>query len=90
MTVAEVVAFPTIVVICYLVGYSCKKIGNETLDKFIPTICGVFGAILGVVFYLTIPNFIPAGNWAVALEIGIVSGFTATGINQIYKQLKEG
>lgn len=85
----EFVAFPVIVIICYLVGFTCKKIGNEALDKFIPSICGVLGAILGVVIFLTIPNFIPADNWAMAIAIGIVSGFSATGINQIYKQIKE-
>ena len=85
----QFVAFPAIVIICYLAGFTCKKIGNETLDKFIPSICGVLGAILGIVIFLTIPNFIPADNWAVAIAIGIVSGFSATGINQIYKQIKE-
>ena len=85
----EFVAFPVIVIICYLVGFTCKKIGNEALDKFIPSICGVLGAILGVIIFLTIPNFIPADNWAMAIAIGIVSGFSATGINQIYKQIKE-
>ena len=85
----EFVAFPAIVVICYLVGFTCKKIGNETLDKFIPSICGVLGAILGVVMFLTIPGFIPASNWAGAICVGIASGFAATGINQIYKQFKE-
>lgn len=85
----EFVAFPAIVVICYLAGLICKTIGNEKLDKFIPSICGVLGAILGVVIFLTIPNFIPASNWAIAVAIGIVSGLSATGINQIYKQIKE-
>ena len=85
----EFVAFPVIVIICYLVGFTCKKIGNEALDKFIPSICGVLGAILGVIIFLTIPNFIPADNWAMAIAIGIVSGFSATGINQIYKQIQE-
>ena len=84
----DFVAFPAIVVICYLVGFTYKKIGNKKLDKFIPSICGTLGAILGVVIFLTIPNFIPADNWAIAVAIGIVSGFAATGINQIYKQLK--
>lgn len=86
----QFVAFPAIVVICYLAGLICKTIGNEKLDKFIPSICGVLGAILGVVIFLTIPNFIPADNWAIAIAIGIVSGLSATGINQIYKQIKEG
>lgn len=84
----EFVAFPAIVVMCYLAGVICKTFENEKLDKFIPVICGTLGAILGVVIFLTIPNFIPAENWAVAVAIGIVSGFSATGINQIWKQLK--
>lgn len=86
----EFVAFPAIVVICYFVGFVCKSFRNEALDRFIPDICGVLGAILGVVIYLTIPNFIPAENWVVALCVGIVSGLSATGINQAVKQLKEG
>ena len=84
----EFVSFPAIVVMCYLVGVICKTFNNEKLDKFIPVICGSLGGILGIVIYLTIPNFIPAENWAAAVCIGIVSGFAATGINQIYKQLK--
>ena len=85
----EFMAFPAIVVMCYLIGFTCKKIGNENLDKFIPSICGAVGAVLGIVIYLTIPNFMPAENWATAIAVGIVSGLAATGINQIYKQLKE-
>ena len=85
----EFVSFPAIVVICYLVGIGVKTIGSEKLDKFIPLICGTFGAVLGVVMYFTIPNFIPADNWALAVAIGIVSGLSATGVNQVYKQLKE-
>lgn len=84
----EFVSFPAIVVICYLIGLACKSFSSETLDKFIPVICGTIGGILGIIIFLTIPNFIPADNWAVAVAIGIVSGFAATGINQIYKQLK--
>lgn len=84
----EFVAFPAIVVICYFAGIVCKTFNNEKLDKFIPVICGTLGMVLGLVIYLTIPNFIPADNWAVALAIGIVSGLSATGANQIYKQLK--
>lgn len=85
----EFVAFPAIVVICYLVGIGMKTVGNEATDKFIPLVCGIVGAILGVVMFLTIPNFIPAENWAVAIAVGIVSGLSATGVNQAIKQLKE-
>lgn len=82
-----IAAFPVIVIMCYVVGYICKQIKNETLDRFIPAICAVVGAVLGIVIFSTIPNFMPADNWAVAIAVGIVSGFAATGINQIYKQL---
>lgn len=86
---SEFVALPAIVVICYLIGVACKAIGNGKIDKFIPIICGFSGAILGVVMFMTIPDYIAAENWAVAVATGIVSGFAATGVNQIYKQLKE-
>lgn len=80
------VAFPAIVVICYLLGATFKAINNDTLNKFIPMICGLAGGILGVVVFKTIPGYIPADNWLMALAIGIVSGFAATGINQVYQQ----
>lgn len=85
----EFVSFPVIVVMCYLVGLICKAIPNEALDKFIPIICGVTGAGLGILIYFTIPNFIPAENWAVAITIGILSGLAATGANQIVKQFSQ-
>ena len=80
------IAFPAIVVLCYLIGATLKAIGNEVLDKFIPMICGFIGGGLGVLVFLTIPGYIPADNWLMALAIGIVSGFASTGINQVYKQ----
>lgn len=84
----EFIAFPAIVVICYFVGIICKTFNNEKLDKFIPVICGTLGMILGIVMYQTIPNYIPANNWAESVCVGIVSGLSATGINQVYKQIK--
>lgn len=83
------IAFPAIVVICYLAGATLKAINCEKLDKFIPVICGTIGGIIGVIVFNTIPNYIPADNWLMALAIGIVSGFAATGINQVYKQFSE-
>lgn len=83
----EFIALPAIVVICYLIGFGLKTVGNEKVDNFIPVICGISGAILGIAIFLTIPDYIAADNWAVAVAVGIVSGFSATGVNQVYKQL---
>ena len=84
----EFVSVPAIVVICYFAGFICKSFKIEKLDSFIPVICGTLGLILGIITFYTIPNFIPADNWADAVAIGITSGLAATGINQIFKQIK--
>ena len=84
----EFISLPAIVVICYLIGFVCKTFENDKIDRFIPCICGISGAILGIIMYITIPDYIAAENWAAALAIGIVSGFAATGINQFVKQIK--
>jgi len=86
--ISEVSTVAAITTICYLIGLLCKAV--EFLDdKYIPVIMGVLGAILGIAGWLTTPDF-PAVTWLSAVEVGIVSGLAATGINQVYKQLKEG
>jgi hypothetical protein len=75
--------------VCFLIGAGLKAIGNEILDKFIPFLCGLFGGILSVIAFKTIPNFIPADNWLMALYVGIGSGLMATGAHQVYKQFSE-
>lgn len=86
MTDISFIAFPAIVGVIYLIGAFLKAIGNETLDKFIPVICGFFGGVLGIIVYKTIPGYLPADNWLIALYIGIGSGLCSVGVNQIYKQ----
>lgn len=74
-----------ITVITYLVGMGCKS--WEKLDnKFIPVICGLVGAVLGVVGLHTMADF-PAKDILSAVAVGIVSGLASTGANQIGKQL---
>ena len=82
-----IVNVAAITVIAYLVGEIVK---NSKLDnKWIPVICGIVGGILGVVAMLiNMPDF-PATDYITAVAVGIVSGFAATGANQILKQFKE-
>lgn len=88
--ITDFVAVPAIVVICYFIGYCVKTFGqSDKIDKFIPIICGVVGAILGIVVFFTIPGFLAAENWLIAIVLGLVSGCSSTGMNQIYKQLKD-
>lgn len=56
--------------------------------KLIPIILSALGGIIGIVIYLTNPEMIfNASNIWIALQIGIVSGASSTGANQIIKQL---
>ena len=72
-----------ITVICFLVGLAIQ---NCPLDnKWIPTICGALGGILGVVGLYVMPEF-PAQDVLNAIAVGIVSGLSATGAHQVYKQ----
>lgn len=83
----EVITVPAIILVCYFIGFCVKTIASDKFEKYIPCICGLCGAILGLLTYYTIPNYLEANNWLTALEIGIASGLTATGVNQVYKQL---
>lgn len=73
-----------ITVIAYLIGSAVKA---TTLDnRWIPSICGTVGGILGVLAMRIMPDF-PATDYITAVAVGIVSGLAATGVNQIGKQL---
>lgn len=73
-----------IVAICYLIGMGCKAV-ESVKDELIPVICGVSGAVLGIVGLYVMPDF-PATDVINAAAVGIASGLAATGVNQIIKQ----
>lgn len=74
-----------ITVICYLIAEIIKV--TKVNNKWLPVICGVAGGILGVCSMLWMPSY-PATDVINAVAIGIVSGFAATGVNQVVKQLR--
>ena len=81
---------PIIVVCCYIVGELYKQIFKKKTDayRFIPVLLAIVGGILGVVIFFTNPEMIfNAENVWIALGVGIVSGVSATGTNQLIKQL---
>ena len=70
-----------ITIIVYLLGMCVKASGIA--NKWIPAICGVAGAVLGLHI---MPDF-PANDIINALAVGIASGLAATGADQFFKQL---
>jgi hypothetical protein len=85
----ELISVPAIVVVVYFIIEIIKKAvgNNETLNRFIPLIAAALGIVCGIVCYYAIPSIIPASNVVVAIIIGGASGLSATGTNQIIKQL---
>ena len=72
-----------ITVIAYLIGSAVKA--TTLNNKWIPSICGTVGGILGILAMRIMPDF-PATDYITAVAVGIVSGLAATGVNQIGKQ----
>lgn len=85
----ELISVPAIAVVVYwvinLIKYTVGD--NETFKRFIPLIATALGIVCGVVCFFLIPTIVPADNVLVAIVIGGASGLTATGTNQIIKQL---
>ena len=84
MEIIGIGSVAAITVICYLVGMTVRQTPLD--NKWIPSIVGGLGMILGVVGWKVIPDY-PASDILTALAVGVVSGLAATGIDQLYHQL---
>lgn len=88
MDLLGIVAIPVITVICYGIAEVIKATPLD--NKWLPPICIVLGAALGVAALYVAPQIIPADDVLTALAIGIVSGGFATSVHQTIKQQREG
>lgn len=87
MDITEFAAVPAITAIVYLAAYLIKTVSaSEKANRMLPPVCGIMGLILGMVCYFALPGYLSADNWVTAAAIGAMSGFAATGIDQIYRQ----
>ena len=88
----EIVCVPIIVTAVYGIVELYKlvtKSKSEIYLKIIPLIALCLGGGFGVLLFFTIPQVVGAETVWVALIIGACSGLSATGCNQIFKQLKK-
>lgn len=87
----QIASVPAIAAVVYwvvnLIKYTTKY--NEKLLTFVPLISSVLGVACGVIAFFAIPDIMPTDNIFVAVVLGGASGLTATGFNQIIKQLKK-
>lgn len=85
LNLADIAAVPVITVIAFLAA-ECAKL-TPMPNEWLPALCGVVGAILGIVALYVSPTIMPATDVLSAIAVGIVSGLAATGAHQIGKQL---
>ncbi len=86
----EIVSVPAIAAIVYIfmeIYRSLTKDKAGIWTNLIPLWAALLGAILGIVAFFAAPMIIPAENVIVAILVGMASGLSATGVNQIWKQL---
>ncbi len=85
----EVTAIPALAAIVYTIIDIAKTAmgGDDKFKRFIPLIACVLGAICGVVAFYFVPGVMETQNLLVAIVLGAASGLSATGTNQIAKQL---
>jgi hypothetical protein len=78
---------PVITIICLLVGLFVK--GSPLDNRWIPSIVGTVGGILGFAGVFVIPDLMHLDVLS-GTAVGIVSGLAATGAHQLYVQIAEG
>lgn len=85
----EFVTIPAIAAIVYtLIDITKTAVGStEKFLRFIPVISCVLGALLGTIAFFFVPGVMETSNVLVAIVVGAASGLSATGTNQVVKQL---
>ena len=88
----EIVCVPVITILVFALMEIYKRYiakDKKVLVAIIPIIAGALGIVFGIVCFYAFPDIISATNLGVAILIGGASGLSATGCNQIFKQLKK-
>ena len=85
----EIATIPALAAIVYTIIDITKTAmgGDEKFRRFIPLIACILGAVCGVVAFYCVPGVMETENLLVAIVLGAASGLSATGTNQVAKQL---
>lgn len=91
MNYTEITIIPAIATVVYTLMDISKTAmgGNDKFKRFIPLIACVLGALCGIVCFYSIPGVVDTQNILVVIIVGAASGLSATGANQVAKQLSK-
>lgn len=88
----EIVCVPIITILVFALMEVYKRFiakDKKVLVAIIPIIAGALGIVFGIICFYAFPTIIAATSIWTAILIGGASGLSATGCNQIFKQLKK-
>lgn len=90
--IIDITTIPALAAIVYTIIDITKTAmgGDEKFKRFIPLIACILGAVCGVVAFYFVPGVMGTQNLLVAIILGAASGLSATGTNQVVKQLVSG
>ena len=79
---------PGFVVIIYILIEIIKRLFLKTSEsrKHIPLIAGILGVIAAIITFYIAPEMLYCNNLLEAIAVGGMSGFAATGCNQLYNK----
>lgn len=84
-------SIPTIVALCYIFIELLKRLlgSDSNIKNAYPLISALFGAALGVFAFFADPSIIVSDSVLESDVLGLISGLSATGGNQIFKRMQK-
>lgn len=79
---------PGITIFIYFIAEFLKKLvlKDDKQKRWLPFICAMLGIVMAITIYFVYPKGSMATNVIEAFATGALSGFAATGFNQLFKQ----
>lgn len=88
--IIETMSLPIIAALTVALFEAFKAATGGKFNKYIPLLAPVVGAVLGVILFFALPEYILAANAGAAAVLGAISGLSATGAHQVKKQMGSG
>jgi uncharacterized membrane protein (DUF2068 family) len=89
----SIATIPIIVSLVYGIIEFMKHFVFTNVDawgKYIPVVAAALGCAISICFYFFSPDLLPVPTWYAAVIMGMASGLSAVGVNQIKKQMSNG
>ena len=76
--------YPFICIVCYIIATLIKR--TSLAKEWLPLLSGCTGALLAVLGFYALPQFVTADTVITAAFHGVISGLAATGGDQVFRQ----